>query len=365
MGADRERRGRRLLQSAAGGALAGVAFLLCLEFLGTFLHMLGLPPLPWWDQAVAVALVAAVGGVVGGGARWRGGRAAAVLDEAAPVVVRHALFFILLVYSVSKLMGAQFRLPYAALDIPLGSARGYALTWRFFGYSYGYEAFVAGGQLVGAALLLSWRTTTLGACVLVGVLSNIVVVNFTHDLPVKLASTCYLVMSGYLIVPDLGRLWALFVANKPFGARPPPAGVGWPRSPVRRIALRAAFVVVSVAHAIAFVELGDSRPTPISGAWAVEAGADRAGGPHDWRVVYFERGFGGSNRGSVRVGAERGTVPFRYEVEPDGRLRMEFAEGQRANDFVGTYELAGGGTCLLRGTRGAAVVAIRLVRERP
>jgi hypothetical protein len=286
-----------------------------------------------------VAVVAAVAGAVAGGARRHSGRAATVLDEAAPVVVRHTLFFILLVYSWTKLMAAQFRLPYAALDIPLGDARGYALTWRFFGYSYAYEVFIAAGELIGPSLLLHWRTTTLGACILIGALSNIAIVNFTHDLPVKLASTCYLVMAGYLIVPDLGRLWALFVANRPFGSRPPPAGVGWPRSPVCLIALKAGFVVVSVAHAIAFVELGDSRPTPISGAWAVEAvdaaGADQAGGSHDWRLVYFERGFGGSNRGSVRVGTERGTVPFRYEIETDGRLQMEFAEEQRATTSSG------------------------------
>jgi hypothetical protein len=89
VGAERERHGWQLLRSAAGGALAGVAILLCLELLVTFFHMLGILPLPPWNQAVAVAVVAAVAGVVAGGARWHSGPAATVLDEAAPVVVRH------------------------------------------------------------------------------------------------------------------------------------------------------------------------------------------------------------------------------------------------------------------------------------
>ena len=197
---------------------------------------------------------------------------------------------------------AQFRLPFVALDIPLGDARGYALTWRFFGYSYGYEVFIAAGQLVGAGLLLHWRTTTLGACILVGVLANIAVVNFTHDLPVKLASTCYLLMAGSLVVPDLPRLSALFLENKPFGARRPPAGIGWPRSSGGLAALKLAFVTVAVVHAAAYVAVGDSRPTPISGAWTVDGAADQAGGPHGWRIVYFERVFGSTNPGSVRSG---------------------------------------------------------------
>lgn len=354
-----DRTARAAVHAAVGGALAGVALLLSAEFVWTLLLLLDLVPPPR-DQTRAVPIAAALGAAValGVGRRW----SRSVSAEAAAVVVRHALFFILVLYSTSKLLGAQFRLPYAALDTPLGDASGYALTWRFFGYSSGYGAFVAAGQLVGAALLLHWRTTTLGACVLIGVLSNIAVVNFTHDLPVKLASTCYLLMACYLIVPDLPRLAALFVANEPLGARPPPA-IAWPRSPWRRLALKTAFVVLSVAHAIAYVQLGDSRPTPISGAWAVEPGSEL--GQRDWRVVYFEREFGDTRRGSVRLGEDRGLLRFRYELEPDGcKLRLMFAEPDRANDFVGTYELAPDGRCVLRGACGPDAVTVRLVRKR-
>jgi hypothetical protein len=301
----------------------------------------------------------------------RGSRAAVLLDEASAVVVRHALFFILLIYSVSKLARAQFRLPFAALDLPLGDAGGYALTWRFFGYAYGYEVFIASGQLIGAALLLYWRTTTLGACILVAVLANIVVVNCTHNLPVKLVSTCYLLMASYLVAPDLRRLSALFVENKPFGARQPPDGFGWPRSPRGLVAVKATFVAVSVIHAVRYVHFGDSRPTPISGAWTVATGADPDKGP-GWRIIYFERGFvdvttgADVTAGSVRAGDERSTLRFRYEIDPgERRLRMEFTEPNRANDFLGTYELAPDGTCLLRGTRGSQALALRLVRKRP
>jgi hypothetical protein len=135
--------------------------------------------------------------------------------------------------------------------------------------------------------------------------------------------------------------------------------------------LKAAFVAVSLIQAIAYVHFGDSRPTPISGAWTVAPGADTDKRPV-WQIICFERRRldvttgADVTTGTVRVGDERSVLSFRYEIDPtEKRLRMEFAEPNREYDFLGTYALAPDGACLLRGTRGTREATLRLVRKWP
>jgi hypothetical protein len=65
--------------------------------------------------------------------------------------------------------------------------------------------------VVGGALLLFRRTTTAGALVLIAVLTNIVTLNFSCDVPVKLFSSHLLLMAVSLrlrlkAVPTSGML---------------------------------------------------------------------------------------------------------------------------------------------------------------
>src|SRR5262249_1942181 len=83
------------------------------------------------------------------------------------------------------------------------------------GASVGYNVFCGGGEMLGGLLLTARRTTLLGALVCVGVLGNVVMLNFCYDVPVKLFSTHLLAMAVFLILPDLGRLANLFVFNRP------------------------------------------------------------------------------------------------------------------------------------------------------
>src|SRR5262249_15869559 len=153
-----------------GLGLAVLSIYLLLANLSYFLDALG-----WFDSTILhvtdlVALAAAVtAGVLG--ALW--GRLPLAkqprvekIELIAETLVRYSLGFILPIYGATKILDVQFRLPFAALDTPLGQASGYALTWRFSGYSYPYELFLGLGEFVGAILLFFRRTTTLGACLL-------------------------------------------------------------------------------------------------------------------------------------------------------------------------------------------------------
>lgn len=86
------------------------------------------------------------------------------------------------------------------------------------GASRPYTIFGGLAEAVAAILLLFRRTALLGALVAAAVLLNVVMLNFCYDVPVKLYSTNLLLMSVFLLVPDITRLANLFVFNR---AAPP------------------------------------------------------------------------------------------------------------------------------------------------
>jgi hypothetical protein len=88
----------------------------------------------------------------------------------------------------------------------------------FMGHSSAYGAFVGCVELVGACAVLFRRTVTIGALLLVGALSNVVMINLCYDVPVKLWSIQLLLMSAFLLLPDLQRLADVFLFNQPTDA---------------------------------------------------------------------------------------------------------------------------------------------------
>jgi hypothetical protein len=72
--------------------------------------------------------------------------------------------------------------------------------------------------MLGGLLLTMRRTTLLGALVSIAVLSNVVVLNLSYDVPVKLYSMHLLAMAVFLVVPDARRLANLFWFHRPVAA---------------------------------------------------------------------------------------------------------------------------------------------------
>lgn len=120
---------------------------------------------------------------------------AARVRLAAWTVIRFFLAYELTRFGVAKVVGMQFYPRYYQLDSRVADLTSMHLAWIFFGHAYGYQAISGAMEVAGAVLLCFRRTTTLGACVLFAVLSNVVLVNFYYDVPVKLFSSTYLVMT--------------------------------------------------------------------------------------------------------------------------------------------------------------------------
>lgn len=135
--------------------------------------------------------------------------------------VRYYLGTFLLVYGIIKLFGGQFPFPgLTTLLQTFGDSSPMRLVWTFMGYSLPYVVFAGAGEALAGLLLLFRRTTTLGALVGAGVMSNVVMLNFAYDVPVKLFSSHLLLMCVGLLYLDRYRLLALFWQHRAMPARP-------------------------------------------------------------------------------------------------------------------------------------------------
>ena len=202
-------------------------------------------------------------------ARW--------LRWALVVGVRYYLAFTLLGYGFFKVIKSQFPYPRLSRWIqPYGESSPMGILWTFMGISPAYNVFTGAGEVLGGALLLFRRTRTLGALVSAAVLSQVAMLNYAYDVPVKLYSTHLLALALVLVALDGSRLWRFFVANRPTEARDlsPPvrsrglAALGW---------LVKGILVVNVVWgevegSLAAYRMRDGRARPeLYGIWDVQS----------------------------------------------------------------------------------------------
>jgi hypothetical protein len=193
------------------------------------------------------------------------------------VGVRYYLGFTMLSYGLAKVAKSQFPFPgLARLLQPHGDASPMSLVWTFMGYSTAYNVFAGGVEALAGLLLLFRRTTTLGALLAIGVLSNIVMLNFCYDIPVKLFSLHLLVMALGLAASDGRRLADAFLLNRP--APPAQFEPHFSRRPWNQVAKAAKAVVLAVfLYQVTSTTLsnyrqwGDGRvKPPLHGIYVVE-----------------------------------------------------------------------------------------------
>jgi uncharacterized membrane protein YphA (DoxX/SURF4 family) len=131
------------------------------------------------------------------------------------VYLRLSLALAMIVYGTMKLIPTQFgNLGFYRLLQPFGDASPMGLLWAFMAASPAYTAFSGAMETLGGLLLIPRRTTLLGALVSAGVLTQVVMLNFCYDVPVKLFSSHLLAMALLLAAPHLRRLADLFFFNR-------------------------------------------------------------------------------------------------------------------------------------------------------
>lgn len=181
------------------------------------------------------------------------------------VLVRYFLGYNMLVYGFVKVFHLQMPAPsLGQLMQPLGDKSPMGLAWTYMGFSPAYSAFTGWAEVI-AGLLLFWRrTTTLGAMLSVAVCMNIVAVNMCFDVPVKLFSSMLLLMSFFLLAPDIKRLADMLVRNKAVAPKEYPDYIGkrW---------LRLTLIVFKCLYLVYILE--DNIAT---GLWNVNRHGDKA-----------------------------------------------------------------------------------------
>ena len=130
-------------------------------------------------------------------------------------VKTYARYFVgtfMLEYGLLKFFEGQFSFPdFIKLEQPLGDFSPMGLLWTFMGYSKAYAVFSGLAECTGGFLLFFRRTTVLGSLVTLGVMANVVMMNFCYDVPVKIFSSHLFLITLFIITPDLKILFSFFV----------------------------------------------------------------------------------------------------------------------------------------------------------
>ena len=133
--------------------------------------------------------------------------------------IRFALAGQLMMYGLDKVFPVQ--MPYPGLSRllePFGNFSQMGVLWASIGASPSYERFGGFAELAAGVLLLFPRTTLLGALVAAADMTQVFMLNMAYDVPVKIFSFHLLLLSIFLLAPDLFRVLTLFFRNKPVAA---------------------------------------------------------------------------------------------------------------------------------------------------
>jgi hypothetical protein len=141
-------------------------------------------------------------------------------------LLRYLSALVLFVYGFAKINGSQFTILDSKLDKPMGQVSGFWLTWYYFGFSHFYGTMLALVEIGAGVLLTFRRTTVLGACILVPMLANIILIDIFYSVDPGATGVAILLLAAMagLIAPHRKELAALFwppatsVAGSPWGS---------------------------------------------------------------------------------------------------------------------------------------------------
>lgn len=167
------------------------------------------------------------------------------------VSIRYFIAYFALYYGIIKLFALQMPYPsLSQLSTPLGDLSATRLSWMYMGASPPYQIFSGVIETMAGIFLLSRRTVTLGAMLSAAVFGNVVAMNFSYDIPVKIMSAHFFILSIYLLAFEWRRILDFFL-NRPttstnlyevfFESKPARYG---------RIAAKVGFLYVSVVMVV-------------------------------------------------------------------------------------------------------------------
>jgi hypothetical protein len=231
------------------------------------------------------------------------------------------------------------------------------LLWTAIGASPAYQVFTGCAEVLGGVLLLFPRTLLLGLLICLADLIQVLVLNLTFDIGVKLFSFHLVLITLFLLAPDARRLTDFLVRDRV--PAPPERPALFSSAPANQRAAAAQVVFglyllamhTSISWGYWFVEGGGGSPrSPLYGIWEVKElavdGQVRSPLLNDydrrWRrvifdspnVIIFQRTDDSFARYGVAIDVERRMLAlskgnsrtwkagFRYERPAEDRLEL-------------------------------------------
>jgi hypothetical protein len=129
--------------------------------------------------------------------------------------VRFALAGQMIFYGFAKVIPTQ--MPYPSLTRllqPVGTLSPMGVLWVSMGSAPAYEIFTGLAELVGGLLLIVPRTATFGALISLAAMIQVFTLNMTYDVPAKLLAFHNILLSCFLLAPDVPRLVRFMFLNR-------------------------------------------------------------------------------------------------------------------------------------------------------
>ncbi len=121
----------------------------------------------------------------------------------------------LLKYGADKIFKNQFYIPEPnTLFTPMGKIEKDLLYWSSMGTSYGYNIFLGVLEIIAAIFILIKRSRLAGLLLSLGILVNVVAINFGFDISVKLFSLFLLFLNCCLLFPYRQWFYQLLLQKK-------------------------------------------------------------------------------------------------------------------------------------------------------
>ncbi len=197
--------------------------------LWTEVHILRIAhPIPWvetgsgdktfdWALVVCLLIVSALAAAL-----WsfldRRRQSYATLYKWFRFAIRFALAGQMFSYGMDKAIPLQ--MPFPPLTRLLEPYRDFSpasVLWYSVGASPAYEVFAGCAEILGGILLVFPRTAMLGALVCLADMVQVFMLNMTYDVPVKLLSFHLILLSLFLLAPEIRRLGDFFFGNRTVG----------------------------------------------------------------------------------------------------------------------------------------------------
>ncbi len=129
-------------------------------------------------------------------------------------ILRAFVSFFMILYGFAKVFLVQFNEP-SLLDLlqPFGDMSPMGLAWAYMGFSPAFEVFTGLLEVIAGFLIITKRTQTLGALLVVGIMTHVAVMNLCFDIPVKIFSMHLALMGLVLLLSDAKRFLYVFFRN--------------------------------------------------------------------------------------------------------------------------------------------------------